>query len=115
MLRRALLDGQRALHGFGGERVAEAALITDRHLYERLVTGSAAPCTARASSEARNTMTLARSAGATQRAGSTFGMSARFCGVSMMVGRTQLTLMFFSRSSADMVSVSRITALFEAM
>src|SRR3954466_15082473 len=99
MLRRTLIGGQRALHGFGGERVAEAALITDLHLYERLVIGSAAPCTARASSEARNTMTFARSVGATQRAGSVFGISARFCGVSMMVGSTQLTLMFCSRSS----------------
>ena len=32
----------------------------------------------------------------------------------MTVGSTQLTLMFFSRSSAAIVSVTRITALFEA-
>ena len=43
------------------------------------------------------------------------GIAARFCGVSMMLGRMQLTLMPLSRNSADMLSVSRITALFEAL
>ena len=70
---------------------------------------------ARAASEARKTITCARSAGATQRRGSAFGIAARFSGVSMIVGSTQFTLMFFSRSSAAIVSVRRITALFEAM
>jgi len=39
-----------------------------------------------------------------------FGIAERFSGVSMTVGSTQLTLMFSSRSSAAIVSVSRITA-----
>src|SRR5690606_5571972 len=59
------------------------------------VTGTAAPCTARAASDARNTMTLARSEGATHFAGSALGIAARFSGVSMIVGSTQFTLMFF--------------------
>ena len=42
-------------------------------------------------------------------------MSARFCGVSMTLGKMQLTLIPLSRNSADMLSVNRITALFEAL
>jgi len=78
------------------------------------VTGSATPCTARASFEARNTIAFARSSGATQRAGSASGIATRFSGVSMIVGSTQFTLMPRSRSSADIVSVMRITADFAA-
>ena len=78
-------------------------------------TGSATPCTARACSEQRKVMTAARSPGATHFFGSASGIAARFGGVSMMLGSTQLTLMFCSRSSPAMASVMRITALFEAL
>src|SRR5260221_597462 len=84
-------------------------------LQTRPVTGIAAPWIARAASEARNKITSASASGATQRRGSAPGMSARFCGVSMTLGSTQLTLMPLSRSSADMLSVIRITALFAAL
>src|SRR5512141_2733113 len=78
------------------------------------VTGSAAPWMARAAGDARNTIVCARSAGATQRSGFAAGMSARFSGVSSVVGSTQLTLMFRSRSSAAIDSVRRITTAFDA-
>jgi hypothetical protein len=50
-----------------------------------------------------------------QRAASASGMAARFSGVSMIVGNTQLTLMRCSRNSADMASVRRIVALLLAV
>ena len=78
-------------------------------------TGTLAPWIARAAGEARNAITSARSDGATQREGSALGMSLRFSGVSMIVGSTQLTLMPFSRSSADIDSVRRASALLEAL
>ena len=56
----------------------------------------------------------ARSAGLTQRAGSDCGIACRFSGVSIVVGSTQLTLMPCSRNSADIASVRRITADFDA-
>src|SRR5690348_7017780 len=56
----------------------------------------------------------ARSAGLTQRAGSDCGIACRFSGVSIVVGNTQLTLMPCVRNSADIASVSRITADFDA-
>jgi hypothetical protein len=46
--------------------------------------------------------------------GSDFGIAARLSGVSRIVGSTQFTLIFLSRSSAAMVSVIRMTALFDA-
>ena len=70
---------------------------------------------ARAPGDARNKIAFARSSGATQRRGSASGIAARFSGVSMMVGSTQLTLMFFSRSYAAIASVNRITAAFAAV
>ena len=79
------------------------------------LTGSAAPCTARAASEARKRMTSARSAGATQRDGSASGIERRLSGVSMIVGSTQLTLMPRSLNSAAIASVRRITADFDAV
>jgi len=42
-------------------------------------------------------------------------MASRFCGVSMVPGRMQLTLIPLAFSSAAMLSVRRITAAFEAL
>jgi hypothetical protein len=73
-------------------------------------TGIAAPWIARASSEVRKTMTLARSTGRTHRAGSASGIAARLSGVSIVVGSTQLTFTLRSRSSDAIDSVRRTTA-----
>src|SRR5690348_324431 len=73
--------------------------------------GTAAPLMGRPSSEARKTNTFAQSSGATQRAGSAPGIAARFSGVSRIVGRTQFTVIFLSRSSAAIASVTRSTTL----
>src|SRR5262249_2951793 len=99
--------------GHRGPWLREPAILNQAHASP--VTGIAAPCIALAASEARNSTTSASASGATQRRGSALGMSLRFCGVSMMLGRTQFTLMPLSRSSAAMLSVRRITALFEAI
>ena len=72
-----------------------------------------APLMARARSEARKTMASATAAGVVQRFGSTFGMSRRFWGVSMVSGSTALTRIR-PPSSAASASVRRATAAFEA-
>ncbi len=73
-----------------------------------------APVTATDFSEARKEIISAISLGATQREKSAFGMSSRFLGVSIVPGRTQLTRIPLLFNSADILSVKRITALFEA-
>src|SRR5690606_16349320 len=78
------------------------------------VTGIRAPVIARASGEARNRMTAARSAGATQGFGSASGMSARLAAVSMMEGRTALTVTEVDFSSSARASVRRWTPAFDA-
>ena len=69
---------------------------------------------ARAALEARNKITWAIDSGLTHLLVSALGMAARLSGVSMVPGRMQLTLMPFSRTSAAMLSVSRMTAALEA-
>lgn len=59
-------------------------------------------------------MTSASASGATQRLVSALGIASRFCGVSMVEGKTQLTLMPRVLSSADRLSVSRRTADLDA-
>src|SRR6478752_6144708 len=77
-------------------------------------TGIDAPWMARAPGDARKTIMRARSSGATHREGSAAGIERRFSGVSMMVGSTQFTLMWCSRNSAAIASVSRITTALDA-
>src|SRR5437667_12608142 len=78
-------------------------------------TGSAAPLIAREASDARNDITSAMASGATHLVKSAFGMAARFCGVSITLGMMQFTLMSDIFSSAASDSVSRNTALFDAL
>src|SRR5262245_25074887 len=56
-------------------------------------TGNAAPFTAREASEARNAITSAIADGSTHLLKSPFGIAARFCGVSIVPGIMQFTLM----------------------
>ncbi len=60
-------------------------------------------------------MTSANAAGSTQVLWSALGMAARFCGVSMVPGMMQFTLMFDAFSSSASDSVRRSTALFDAL
>ena len=76
--------------------------------------GMEAPWTESAAEDARNSTTLAMWSGGTQFENLAFGMSARLVGVSMMLGRMQLTLMPLALSSSARVSVSRMTTLFDA-
>ena len=78
-------------------------------------TGKAAPLIAREASEARNDITSAMASGATHFVKSAFGMAVRFCGVSITLGMIQFTLMPDIFSSAASDSVSRKTALFDAL
>src|SRR5881628_1217991 len=78
-------------------------------------TGTAAPLMAREASEARKRITSAMADGSTHLVKSAFGCAARFCGVSMVPGMTQLTLMFDAFRSSASDSVRRSTALFEAL
>src|SRR6266571_5968438 len=78
-------------------------------------TGKAAPLMAREASDARNVITSAIAAGSTHLLKSPFGTAARFCGVSIVPGMMQLTLMFDAFSSAARDSVNRSTALFDAL
>src|SRR6266581_608436 len=78
-------------------------------------TGNAAPLTAREASEAKNRITSAMAAGSTHLLKSPLGTAARFCGVSIVPGMMQFTLMFDTFSSAASDSVNRSTALFDAL
>ncbi len=78
-------------------------------------TGKAAPLIAREASDAKNRTTSAIAFGSTHLVKSAFGMAARFCGVSITLGMMQFTLMSDALSSADRDSVSRSTALFDAL
>src|SRR5258705_181090 len=78
-------------------------------------TGSAAPLMARAASEARNAITSAIAAGSTHLLNSPLGTAARFCGVSIVPGMMQFTLMFDTFNSLARDSVNRSTALFDAL
>src|SRR5215831_18324499 len=78
-------------------------------------TGNAAPFIAREASEARNAITSAMADGSTHLLKSPFGIAARFCGVSIVPGITQFTLMLEVFNSSANDSVRRSTALFEAL
>src|SRR5437867_3185123 len=78
-------------------------------------TGKAAPLMAREASDARNLITSAIAAGSTHLLKSPLGTAARFCGVSIVPGMMQLTLMLDPFNSAARDSVNRSTALFEAL
>ncbi len=73
------------------------------------VTGTRAPVTARAADEARNRITSATAAGWTHCETSASGMSLRLVGVSMMLGRTALTVTLVPASSSANASVMRWT------
>ena len=88
---------------------------TAREAQTRPDTRIEAPVMARAAWDDRNTITSASAWGATQRVKSAFGMSARLAGVSMMVGRTALTLIPLSFNSSARASVSLATPAFEAV
>ena len=78
-------------------------------------TGNEAPCMARADGEARNNITSDKALGDTQRLKSDVGIASRFSGVSIVPGSMQFTLILLALSSADMLSVRRITALFDTL
>src|SRR5260221_7494578 len=78
-------------------------------------TGIAAPLIAREASEARKVITLAMASGGTHLLKSPLGTAPRFCGVSIVPGMMQFTLMFDAFSSAAKDSVNRSTALFDAL
>src|SRR5439155_18290391 len=78
-------------------------------------TGTAAPLMAREASEARKRITSAMANGSTHFVKSALGCAARFCGVSMVAGIMQFTLMFAAFNSSASASVRRSTALFEAL
>src|SRR5437016_905950 len=70
---------------------------------------------AREASEARNKITSAIAAGSTHLLKSPLGTAARFCGVSIVPGMIQFTLIFNTFNSLARDSVNRSTALFDAL
>src|SRR5688572_27429081 len=93
----------------------EPQVLTANRSQLLLYTGIAAPLIAREASEARNRITSAMASGATQLLKSAFGRAARFCGVSIVEGSTQFTLTFDALSSSASDSLSRRTALLDAL
>ena len=96
----ALSAGARALrepadHQVGVDRLGAHAPGS----YERPYTGMTAPDVSRAAGEHSQRIVSANSSGVTQRDGSASGEAARFAGVSMTLGSTQLTLTPWSRTS----------------
>ncbi len=79
------------------------------------VTGKSAPVMGAPASLARNRMTSASARGVTQVVKSAFGMSARLAGVSMVDGRTALTVMPADFNSSARLSVRRCSADLDAV
>src|SRR6185369_10326427 len=109
-----LLNRYTVLKPYRGFESLRLRHFSDAELQTRPRTATSAPVTARAFSEAKNNITSARSAGAAQREKSAFGMSARFCAVSMIEGSTALTVTLVSFSSSASASVRRSTPAFDA-
>src|SRR5258708_2553803 len=80
-----------------------------RQVYTAPTTGTRAPVTVRAAGLARNSITPARSRGVTHLAKSASGMAARLAGVSMVEGRTALTVRPRPFHSSARASVRRWT------
>src|SRR5216683_4810755 len=77
-------------------------------------TGIAAPWITRASSEHKNRMTRAISSGLGHFEKSASGMAFRFTAVSMMLGKTEFTLMLKGFTSAASESIKASAAAFDA-